>query len=215
MAMKPKAVTNEPSGPNRSLREWKMHTNMGSLFQEDIARIRAFRLAAEDLYRTFGTQVTQRLTVGKERILHSETTLRSAADSVRLTLLHKEKAYFDGVVASLRLLHDPSVNQRLDSIQADWQTISRGIIIFHGPAGEVTGRTILDAWLFGRVSHHNDDHRSVLEDLSDNEDLAVFALQAAFVGYARIILRLDALCAEILGEAPVWDRVSPGDEKFF
>lgn len=191
------------------------HTNLGSLYPDEVKKITALRRAVADLYRNLGNQVTGRLTVGKERVLHSEQELRAAAGSLRLTSLQKERAYFDGVIDAFRLLKDPAVDTRLDDIVEQQRQVSQGIIVFHGPNGERTGGDILNAWLFGSVTHHDEQQRSILDEVSQFDDLAVFALQAAFVGRARVLIRLDTLCAEVLGEPPVWETVKPGDERFF
>jgi hypothetical protein len=194
------------------------HTNLGSLYPAERERLRAFRLAASDLYRTAGSHIGQGLTLGQgKRELIPEAVLRAAAPALRLTLLQAEQAYFPGVIAALRLLHDPVIEKVLNDFADAWQRAEHGDFGFQlsssGPP--VGGKEIFEAWLYGRVTHHGGQYKGTLQQLRKLGAFAEFALVASFQRHARIVLALDAVIAEVLGEPLVWDQYKPGDERFF
>lgn len=193
-----------------------VHTNLPSLYPAQRERLRAFRRAAADLYRTLGEKIGAPLSVGsKGTQLLSEVDLRAAAPALRLTLLEREQAYFPEVVAVLRLLQDPAVTARVDHLSAAWARVETGQIGFHYDDGLLQGKLIRDAWLYGQLTHHGDQWQEALGHLREQGELAVFALQAAFLGHARLVMALDAAIADILDEPHVWTRRDARDERFF
>jgi hypothetical protein len=192
------------------------HTNLSSLFPADRDRLRGFRRAAADLFRVLGDKIGARLSIGsKGRVLLPEKDLRAAAPALRLAFLHGELAYFPSVVAALRLLKDPAIDVRLERICDGWKRVEAGNIAFYDADEPLQGSTIRDAWLFGEVTHKGDAWKVKLDRLRHEGDLAVFALQVALLGHARLVMALDAVIADVLGEPHVWTRSDARDERFF
>jgi hypothetical protein len=192
------------------------HTTLTSLFPPDRTRLRAFRRAAGDLYRVLGDKIGARLSVGSNgRVLLPENDLRAAAPALRLVLLEREPAYFPAVVAALRLLKDPAIDTRLEHICSAWERVEAGIITFYDADEPLHGSRIRDAWLYGELTHQGDNWKGKLDRLRNEGELAVFALQVALLGHARLVMALDAVIADVYGESHVWLRSDARDERFF
>lgn len=177
--------------------------------------LHAFRRAAAALYRVFADEIQAPLGLpSKGGKLHSDKALRAAVPALRLTLLEGEAANFEKVIEALRLLQDSEVSRRADTIGAAWKRVEQGHITFHGEQ-TLGGKEIRDAWIYGAVTHHGPQWGDALAALHEHGELAVFALQVSIVAHARLIMRLDAVIAGVLGEPMLWDDPSALEEKFF
>lgn len=192
------------------------HTILTSLFPNERQRLRAFRRAAGDVYRVVGEDIGTRLSIGsKGCVLLPEIEIRAAGPALRLVLLEREQAYFPDVVAALRLLKDPLIDTRLDRICQAWARVEAGNITFYDADEPLQGSTIRDAWLFGELTHQGENWEDKLDLLRQGGVLAIFALQVALLGHARLMMALDAVIADVYGESPVWTRSDARDERFF
>jgi hypothetical protein len=192
------------------------HTTLNSLFPDQRADLGRFRRAAADLYRALGEKIGASLRIGRAGIaLLSEQELRAAAAAIRLTLLPNEPANFEKTIDRLRLLQDPQITRRITKIKRDWERVEEGQIAFYDADEPLRGKDIRDAWLYGQLTHQRTDSEQNIERLEQEGDVAVFALQVALMGHARLIMRLDAVVADVLGESRVWERPDALKERFF
>lgn len=192
------------------------HTNLSSLYPAQQKRLHAFRRVAADLYRLLGQKIGAKLTVGsKEKSLLSEADMRLAATPIRMTLLQRESANLIEVIAALRLLKDPGLDPILAEVEHYWGKAEQGQIHFYTPAGAAGGKSIRDAFLYGTVTHDGDNWAEINRLLADAGELGVFALQTTMLQHARLIIRLDVLIADVLGEPRVWEDPAVLEERFF
>jgi hypothetical protein len=169
------------------------------------------------MYRHLGSHLGSSLTVGsKGTTLIPESILRAGSHGLRLTLLEGEAANFNDVVEALTLLKDPKIDERLLPIVNGWAKVLAGQIHFVLDSDQpIGGKQILEAWLYGRLFHHDADRQARVQQLENLGEIAIFALQAAVLGLGRLLIALDRLIADLLDEPYLVDRIKPGDEKFF
>jgi hypothetical protein len=108
------------------------HTNLGSIFPRDRERLRAFRKAAEGVYRNLGPYLSKTLTIqlgGSACDLIPEAPLKAGALGIRLAYLQKEPAHLPGIIDVLAMLKDPDVDGFASRVAAAWQLALKGRIL--------------------------------------------------------------------------------------
>ena len=184
------------------------HTNLESLFPEDILRLRSFRRPAEDIYRHLGPYLAKTLTVqldGPETDLIPESSLRAAAPALRLLLLEKESVNFAEITRALGLLKDPGVDRFVARVVTDWRKALSGGVYFQIEEHSYKPESVLQAWLYGRFIHQDGPLQADVDRLTDAAPFSTLALQLTIVSLSICALNLDNLIARILGE----DSVGP------
>lgn len=172
-------------------------------------RLATFRRVAAGIHPYVETHLGHRLSVqfddpkGTSATLLPSATIDAMAVRVRNVYAQGETTHFLGICNIVSRL-GTDLEARMSAVaRKGWKRVINHPFLFQSGSNTYTGHDLLDAYLYGDLTHVHDDQYARLESLTRFGDLATMVLQSTVSKMCTMVISFDSVVASVLAESPL------------
>jgi hypothetical protein len=175
----------------------------------DSERLAVFRRVAAGLHPYVEEHLSHRFSVrmggpdDSGATLLPDATIDAMAVRVRNAYAQREASHFPSICKAVQRIGADFESRLAVVARKGWTRIVNGRIVFSHGSESYSSHDLLDAYLYGELTHSHEHQYQNLVAIRRFGEFAEMALQGTIVRMCHAVICLDSVVASVVGEEPL------------